>query len=278
MSSSTGKTKSLALGVLAIGLLTVACSSDGAGGMTGAGDLVTVDPAGNGDFVAVQEAIQAVTAGSTVEIRPGTYLGQVVVDKNIRLVGAGAGTVLRAQGSSQSWPDDSIDDSSAVIEIRNVSGVVIENLSFSGPEDGIKILGSSNITVRNVDASGNGDDGIDVRGSTGVTISGTFSGNGDTGVLVREGSSEVLIESSRMTQNVENGVRLRDSSDCSVTTSDASGNGDDGVLIRDSSGARVTENTANDNLGYGIRVRNSPATILEGNQTTNNREGSTREE
>lgn len=278
MSLNKVEAKTLALGFLAIGILTVACSSDGSREMIGAGDLVTVGSSGNSDFATVQEAIQAVPAGSTVEIRPGTYLGRVVVDKNIRLVGAGAGTVLRAQGSSQSWPDDSTDDSSAVIEIRNVSGVVIENLSLSGPEDGVKILGSADITVRNVDASGNGDDGIDVRGSTGVTISGTFSDNGDTGILVREGSTEVVIESSQTTRNVENGVRLRESSDCSVISSNASDNGDDGLLIRDSSGIRVTDSSANDNLGYGIRVRNSPATILEGNQTTNNREGDIREE
>jgi parallel beta-helix repeat protein len=246
--------------------------------MTLAGDLVTVDQTGTADFATVQEAIQAVAAGSTVEIRPGTYLGKVVVDKNVRLVGAGAGTVLQVQGPSQSWPDDSADDSSAVLEIRGASGVVIENMSFSGPEDGVKILDSSDITVRNVDASGNGDDGIDVRGSAGVTISGTFSGNGDTGVLVREGSTGAVVESSRMTQNTENGLRLRDSSDCVVRASDASGNGDDGVLIRDSSSARVTDSTANDNLGYGIRIRNSPATILEDIQTANNRDGSISEE
>jgi len=278
MNSMTDRPKLMAAGVLLIFVLAVACSSDGSGGMIGAGDLVTVDQTGTADFMTVQDAIAAVDAGSTVEIRPGTYVGKVIVDKNINLVGAGGGTVLQAQGSSQSWPDDSTDDSSAVLEIRGASGIVIENLSFTGPEDGIKILDSSNIIVRNVDASGNGDDGIDVRRSTGITISGTFSGNGDTGVLVREGSTDVAVESSQMNQNAENGVRLRESENSSVGASNASGNGDDGVLVRDSSGIRVTGNTANDNLGYGIRVRNSPTTILDNNQTSNNTEGSVRED
>lgn len=278
MRSTTGKAKLVAATVAAIIVLTVACSSDGSGSMTGVGDVVTVDPAGSADFAGVQEAITAVAPGSTIEIRPGTYVGKIVVDKNIRLVGMGGGTVLQAQGSSQSWPDDSTDDSSAVLEIRNASGVIIENISVSGPEDGIKILDSSNITVRNVDASNNGDDGIDVRRSTGITISGTFSGNGDTGVLVREGSTDVSVESSQMVQNTENGVRVRDCSDSSVSASNASGNGDDGVLVRDSSGIRIAGNTANDNLGYGIRVRNSPTTTLDNNQTANNREGSVRED
>lgn len=278
MRSESYVNKALVWGVLALACLICACSSDGSGGITGSGDLVTVDPGGTGDFLSLQEAVQSVPSGSTVEIRPGTYTGRIVVSKSLRLVGTGAGTVLREQGAAQASPDDSSDDSSAVLEIRGASGVVVENLSLSGPEDGIQVRDSIDVTIRNVDASSNGDDGIDIRGSSRVTVSGVFSSNGDTGVLVREGSIDVMVEASQAMQNTENGIRVRESSDCSIANSTASGNGDDGVLVRDSSGVRVADSNADDNLGYGIRVRNSPTTVLENNRTTNNREGGVRED
>ena len=70
--------------------------------------------------------------------------------------------MLRMSGSSPlARPDESASTagSSAVVIIRDTSGVTISNMTLSGPEDGIQIRDSTNITVTEITASNNGDDG-----------------------------------------------------------------------------------------------------------------------
>jgi len=274
---STARTRTCLIASVMV-WIAVGCSNSPDGGMTGSAGTLDVDPTGGGDFDTIQGALDAASPGALIRVGVGTFEGKLVVSKSVRIVGSGVGTVLRASGTPQSFPDESGDDSSAVLEIRNASGVVVENLSFSGPEDGIAVRNSTGITIRNVDASGNGDDGIDIRGSQDVTVSGTFDNNGDKGVQVRDGSSEVTVDSARMTGNGGKGIRLRDSTDCSLTRSTSSSNLDDGIVVRDSSGITIEQNTSSNNMGYGIRVRNSPTTVLQANTTQGNRDGNFRED
>lgn len=258
--------------------LAVSCTDDPVGGVLGSGRTVTVTAAGTGDFASVQQAIDESPAGTRIEISGGAIDGQVIVGKRITLAGIGTGVTLRMQGAPSPVPDESASgaSSSAVLVIRNTSDVVIENLSLSGPQDGLQIRNSTRITAIGIDASNNGDDGVDVRESSNVSISGVFSGNGDVGVQVRDGSADVLIDNSTADSNIDRGVRIRESSDVLLQMSSIAGNGDDGVLVRDASGVVVQDNTITGNAGYGLRIRNSPDTVDQGNSLSGNTQGDVR--
>lgn len=266
------------VGVLALSLLVaVGCSSSDTGGGS-TGDVVEVSASGTADFETITEAIDAVPEGSVIRVLPGTYTEKVKLTKNVNVTGSGSSTVVNFIGQSQSFPDESSDSSEAVLELVGVSNVIIQNMRFSGPQDGIIIRNSSNIQLIGVDCSDNGDDGVDVRGSNNISLNGTFSGNGDKGIQVREGSSRVSVENSQLSSNFENGIRIRESSNSSVSQSTITNNGDDGVEVRDSSGVRLMNNRISGNREYGVRIRNAADTTLQGNDIQNNVEGNVRRE
>jgi len=268
---STLKSRFTLFATLAVLISAWGCSSSNILTPTG---TVTVSTAG-GDFLTAQAAIDASPPGTTIEIL-GTVDGQVIVNKPVTLVGSGAGSTLRMQGAPLATPDESAAtaSSSAVVIIRDTSGVTISNMTLSGPEDGLQIRNSTDITVIGITATNNGDDGIDIRSSSAVTVSGgTFSGNGDVGVQVRDGSDDVLISDFTADSNVDRGVRIRESSDVSLLMANSTNNGDDGVLVRDMTGALVDGCTITGNMGEGLHIRNSPDTVEQNNTVTGNAGG-----
>ncbi|NIA11877.1 MAG: hypothetical protein GWP10_19660 [Nitrospiraceae bacterium] len=74
----------LSAGVLAVLL---ACAGAAAGGTW------VVDDDGGADFTSIQAAVDAASAGDTIEVRSGTYVENVDVDKRLTLVGEGADVV-----------------------------------------------------------------------------------------------------------------------------------------------------------------------------------------
>jgi len=221
---------------------------------TGGSQLLRVALDGSGDYTSIQAAVDAASAGTTIQIAAGIYSEQVVVAKSVALFGAGSGTVVQDLSPQNPMPDDSTDDSTATILVRDTVDVVIRALRVKGPEDGIQVRNAARVVVEEVDASNNGDEGIDVRSSETVLVSGAFDGNADTGILVREGSFDVTVANCTADSNDENGIRVRESSSVFVEACTAGDNGDDGIEVRDSATVEIRQSTIEGNDGYGIRV------------------------
>ena len=251
-------------------MLGTSCSDSSDGVVGSGGNVMVVSDDGSGDFITIQEAVDASHVGDLVQIRSGSYLERVVVDKSLTIVGDGPGSIISANGVP--LLPGSLASDSAVLVIRDAFDVIIEDVSFSGPEDGVIVRSSSNVTLRKINASGNGGNGVDVRSSAVVNVSGTFSGNGDHGVRVRNGSTDVVVESGLMTGNVDDGIRVLESSNVMVRDNDSSQNGDNGIEVRDSTGVSLVGNTVNNNAEYGIRIRDSDV-LVENNNAAGNQEG-----
>jgi parallel beta-helix repeat protein len=251
-------------------MLGTSCSDSSDGVVGSGGNVMVVSDDGTGDFDTLQEAVDAAHPGDLVQIRSGNYSERVVVDKNLTIIGDGPGAIISANGVP--LLPGSLASDSAVLVVRDAFDVVIEDVSFTGPEDGVIVRSSSNVTLRKITASGNGGNGVDVRSSANVTVSGTFSGNGDHGVRVRDGSTDVVVESSLMIGNVDDGIRVLESSNVVVRDNESSQNGDHGIEVRDSTGVSLVGNTANNNAGFGIRIRDSDV-LVENNTTVGNQEG-----
>ncbi len=144
--------------VVLLGLLLGTSCSDSANGVAGGGgDVLVVSNNGGGDFDSIQAAVDAAHSGDLVQVRSGSYAERVVVDKTLTIVGDRPAPVVNAD-TVPPLPN-TLPSDSAVLVIRDAFDVVIEDLSFSGPEDGIIVRDSSEVTLRNVNASGNGGNG-----------------------------------------------------------------------------------------------------------------------
>ncbi len=200
-----------------------------------------------GDLSPIQQWIDGAPTGSTVEIPPGRYVGDVIVDRPMHLigrgrpvlVGAGAGTVLRVRAS----------------------GVVIEGLDIDGRSGGD--LGR--------DASG-----IHVTGHS-VVIRDCRIVNTLFGVYLRE-ADDATVERVRI-----RGIRGRDAgekgSGIHVWNTNRFTLADseivdvrDAFYIQSSSGGLIVRNTARD-LRYGIHYMFSDDNRFEDNAFENGAAG-----
>ncbi len=85
------------------------------------------------DFPTIQAAVDAAAAGSTIRVAPGTYVEQVSIGKDLKLVGSGMGaSVIRAPGSLVPGQDGD----TAIVEIHSGASVAISRMTVSGPGSG----------------------------------------------------------------------------------------------------------------------------------------------
>jgi parallel beta-helix repeat protein len=89
-----------------------------------------------GNYATIQAAIDAATPGSTVLVDPGTFREEVVVDKDLRLVGAGVGrSTIQAPASLTSYgvhlPDGRA--VTAIVRVGNGARVRMSGFTVTGP-------------------------------------------------------------------------------------------------------------------------------------------------
>ena len=105
-------------------------------------------------YPTIQAAVDAASDGDRVVVRAGTYVEQVTVDKDISIVGAGAGsTTIRAPGT---LVPGALGDS-AIVDVHGGARVSIARLTVSGPgagtcdagplRDGIFVWGDAHLDL-----------------------------------------------------------------------------------------------------------------------------------
>ncbi|MCR4397353.1 MAG: S-layer homology domain-containing protein [Firmicutes bacterium] len=212
----------------------------------------------------IQAAINAALPGDTVEIEPGTYNEQVTINKSVKLRGAGIDeTILSGAGSG------------AGITIpyagQPFSGIEISDLTVTGYEDGILILGTnSNLLVEDVKAAENVRHGIWSQSwniKNWIFRGVNASDNGGTGAIgrgiwiingVKEG---ITIEDGTFNRNRLVGIDISDGSVTGLTVrgNTVIGNGDSGIAVLGAKGPManmIDGNTVTDNGRFGIEIKN----------------------
>jgi nitrous oxidase accessory protein NosD len=192
-------------------------------------DQVVVANNGSGDFLTIQEGINAVDSGGTVIVKVGHYVGSLVISKSLQLLGSGSdpnpslGTSIFGNNLAAGVGNDVVTVLSPNVEIRDlridawsvahndrfgagliydhadsgvISGVHVERATY-----GIYVYYSNGVTVTSSEVLDCGVDlslggGIFYRGSTG-TIGGLNLGNlaencGGTGILMHNSSSGLI--------------------------------------------------------------------------------------
>lgn len=98
---------------------------------------------GNGCYPSITAAVNAATAGDTINVAPGTYVeGDIKIGKSLSLIGANsANTVINATGKGNGVYVDGLDNS-GLSEVV-VTGFTIENAKF----EGILVTNASAVTI-----------------------------------------------------------------------------------------------------------------------------------
>jgi uncharacterized repeat protein (TIGR01451 family) len=213
-----------------------------------------------GGYATIQAAVDAASAGDTIEVQSGTYNENVDVNKQLTLRGVG-------------WPVVDASGSGSAITISAegciLQGFVARNSrSASGFDSGITVI-SNGATISGNNATGN-DNGIHIYRSTGSTISGnTATGNSNTGIIIGY-SSNNIVTSNIANYNSRYGIYIRQSDGNTISGNTATGNSGFGIGLISSRNNNISDNNATDNFIHGIYLLSSSGNTIRDNDATDN--------
>ena len=233
----------------------------------------------------IQEAVDEVNPGDTIEVQSGIYQENVNIFKPVVLRGAGNPIINAADFGSgiTLYSDDAV-----------VDGIIIANSSASNP--GINITSSSQgNAIQNNTITRNRGDGIGIWASGNNRISGNIiSNNGGNGLSlwaveknyidknfitsnngsgIFGGASNSSIRGNFIYKNNGSGIVLLNSFDNAISMSQANDNKDAGIMLIFGSDNVISDSTFNNNINSGISLLFSWKNELVYNAVNRNLEG-----
>jgi subtilisin family serine protease len=207
------------------------------------GDIV-VAADGSGDFESIQAGVDAAAEGDTVEVRPGTYVEQVRVEKNITLIA----------------PD----------------GATLDGSSFGGESSGIRVPGliHASPTISGFTMTGYGDDGFVATYSRGSwTVRNlTVYDVGGSGLDADHASGDWTATNVTVEDAGEDGVDVHDTTgNWTLSKVVVDGGPDDGIDVSGSTGAWTVRDAAiNGTAATGIEAHDTAQAWTVQNVTVGN--------
>jgi len=159
------------------------------------GYTITVDRLGGGDFVWVQDAIDAAWPSSTISVGPGNYFDVITIDKPLTIIGTNRETaILDASGNGvlvDILSDDvhienlTLNDASTVLMINGRTNITLDKLNVWNSTVGVRISqGSDDINLNHLDVANNEYGVVAIRSNTIDIHNCSFSGNNTAGLYV----------------------------------------------------------------------------------------------
>jgi len=201
----------------------------------------------------IQTALDRAPSGGTVVVDRGTYHGNLLIEKSVRLIGHGA--VIVPDTSTPPTPNS----------CPPVSGLCI--VGRVSPQ-GIVTKAISNVWLSGFTVRGFSGMGVMVIGVNGFTAAdNTFANNGDYGIFANQSSRISYLYNVAHNNNAP-GLYIGDSprANATVVGNQSYSNNGEGLLFRDSLGGRITGNVLYGNCA-GIFVLNTGAPGAAGNVT-----------
>jgi M6 family metalloprotease-like protein len=257
----------------------------------GAAAVITVDDSGGADFTSIQAAVDAAAEGDTIEVRSGTYVENVDVNKQLTLIGEGADavTVQAANAGDHvfevgaNWVDIYWVNISGFTVTgatgRDVAGIYLDDADYCSISDintsnnqyGIYLYSSSGNKLTNNTASNN-DYGIYLYPSSNQnTLTSNTANLNSYGIYLLRSNSNTLTDNTANSNSY--GITLSTSSYNTLKSNTASNN-DYGIYLYYSSSSTFTDNTANSN-SYGIYTYYSSSSTFTDNTANSNSYGIT---
>jgi len=241
-------------------------------------------------FATIQEGINAVAPGGTVNVAAGTYNENVDVNKTLTLEGAQAGKDPTVEGartdSAEESTIDAADSSLPAIKIT-ADSVIIDGFTLTGGNPIVHISDAasvrSGITISNNVITGATDqdgiwlggviDNVGGFGVDNVTIVGnTITNNGRKGIFFYNGGafaaqaiSNITISGNVISDNGQSGISTYGPGPNTIINNTVGGNGDNGISIKYDTGDVVRGNTVTNNGDMGINMHAVTNCLVENN-------------
>ena len=211
-------------------------------------------------YPTIQEAIDAASAGDTIEVHSGTYYEDVNVTKQLILKGVNTGT-------GQPVVDGSASGSAITI---SADGCDLSGFAAVNGEFGIRVISSGN-SVSNNNATDNSQYGIYLWTASNNIISyNTANSNTLYGICLNSSSSNIISDNT-VSDNTEVGVLLISSSGNTISDNSVTGSSENGILLVSSSDNNsLSGNSATGTTGCGISVLRCNSNSLSDNIVTGN--------
>ena len=207
------------------------------------------------EYRIIQKAVEAAMPGDTIEVSPGSYTENVIINKPLTINAAQGGSIIQAANASLSCIFSTMDNTS-------ISGLTCQNGS-----NGIRLWKSCNNTLTNNNCSTN-DYGIRLSESCNhnTIFENVVSTNNESGILLWSSNNNTLARN--VASNNEYGIKLYKSSNNCITGSNCSNNLN-GIYSGYSNDNNISYNNCSYNL-VGIGLEYSRSNKLTGNVMLSN--------
>ena len=199
------------------------------------------------DYSTIQAAVQAAGAGAEIQVARGTYRGDLLIGKTIKIVGE-EGTVI--QGN---------------VSIQGVESINLGSLQIRGE---LKIQDSQGVSLSSLVIEGSRSVGLLIEGSTVMATECRVEKSGTVGVDISF-RAQVALRDCEVVESSADGIHLSFSAQLRVVNTTVKKSGEDGIEIIDST-AELTDNRFLDNAGYGIHAHSGAQVTGERNRGDGN--------
>ena len=228
-------------------------------------------------FKTIQEGVNAATAGDTINVAAGTYKENVVLDKQLTLIGdpsTPSNVVVDAQGSG--YPIKITADGCTLKGFKvvncgtNTAGIMLHQANNNIVENNIASDNTVGWGIRLYA-------GWPVTACSSNTIKNNIAnGNGQAGIALGQGANSNIVEQNQANNNTYGGIDLTRCSGNTLKNNTATGNGAIGIIISGTEGDPCTNNsvignTVSNNGGIAnIYLSYCHNHIVEGNTANSN--------
>ncbi len=243
------------------------------------GTTYYVDDDGGADFTSIQEAIDNALDGDTVFVYSGTYYENILIDKNIWLIGqdkhttiidgGSLGTTVRIYGDSIFFSNFTVKKSGHASSYT--AGILIESNNISLKNNnifdnciGIQITDAENCLIQGNTISNNYLPGIRLLDSTNNAVIGnTITTNGLDSIdyatvpgVILESSLNNSIFDNEISNNAE-GISLLSSNMNVISNNFVMSNLKNGIYFEESSNNSIQDNKLTGNYESGLKLNHS---------------------
>ena len=135
--------RSLTVGIVAIVFVLMLLPTSMHLQTSNAASLITVPR----DYLTIQSAIDAASPGDTIKILSGTYTEQIIITKDLKIIGSGAkSTVIKAPAVLNPSPFQPVVGRANIVDIFDIAKVTMKGLTVAGPS-GVVCPGLAGIRV-----------------------------------------------------------------------------------------------------------------------------------
>ncbi len=220
---------------------------------------ITVDDNSDSDFISIQAAINAAQPGDKIIVKPGIYVEDITINKNL--------TIVSESGNSSDTIVKSAKGSDDVFSVWS-NGVSIKGFSINGAKyAGIHLFGVTGCNITNNNLSNNGC-GIDFyMFSSGNTLDNNQISDSVTGISL--GDSWFNYLSNNSVSNCSSAISLFDSRNNTLQNNLISNNSEGISLIGESNRNTLINNIVNSNTKTGLHLYGTSNNLIYNNYFNN---------